>query len=39
LNADSDGDGVSDGQTTDGTNPMNADTMSDGVTDGQEENG
>jgi hypothetical protein len=37
LNADTDGDGVNDGQeATDGTDPLNSDTDGDGVTDGQE---
>jgi hypothetical protein len=36
LNADTDGDGVNDGQeATDGTDPLNQ-TDGDGVTDGQE---
>jgi hypothetical protein len=37
LNADTDGDGVNDGQeATDGTDPLNSDTDGDGVNDGQE---
>jgi hypothetical protein len=36
LNADTDGDGVNDGQEADGTDPLNSDTDGDGVTDGQE---
>jgi hypothetical protein len=35
LNADTDGDGVNDGQEA-GTDPLNSDTDGDGVTDGQE---